>query len=173
MAKVTKIKWHPKGEEALKNKIGKAIGDVVEYGFQVSQDRAAETEDTGALIESGIKVIEPRELNFWYGYTAPHAVFVEFGTDPHWPPPVPIYEWCRRRLQKTGRRLDDTNGNAEYLFLLLSGKVRKRLSEAEKTFKGVYRHIGMNGTEPHPYMRPSLEAMIAEGNEILKRGLST
>ena len=109
-------------------------------------------------------------MSFYYGYTAPHAPPVEFGTGPHWAPPVPIYEWCRRQLQKSGRKMDNTQEDIEHLFSLLSSKRNKRLSAAEKAFIGVYKKIGTQGTEEHPFMRPSIEVIQVEGLSLIQEG---
>ena len=155
-----------KGMEALRQRVADICSEIVERGFQVSQESCPE--DEGTLIASGEVHIDRENMEFNYYYTAPHAPFVEFGTAPHWAPPWPIYEWCRRRLQLSGKRLDDTDETADYLFKLAFGRIRKRLSEAERAFIGIYRKIGIDGTDPHPFMRPSVEVLIAEYPEIVR-----
>lgn len=165
---MSRVEIDRKGMNAFKNLLGTAVGDVVEKGFEISQDLCKE--DTGLLIESGVKVIDVDNWKFWYGYTAPHAPHVEFGTAPHWAPPLPIYLWVRRQLSKSGQRYNE--GDIDFLFALAFGKVRKRLSAAERAFISIYKSIGVNGTEPHPFMRPSLEVIQVEGMEIIKGRLT-
>lgn len=158
-----------KGMEKLKQMIGRKFTNVIDRGFQVSQERASEHEDTGDLIKSGFTYCYPADTDKWvfyYGYTAPHAPYLEYGSKPHWAPPVPIYQWVRRQLGKSGKNIED----AEYLFGIAFGRIRKRLSAAEKSFAAIYKVIGVKGTAPHPFMRPSFEVMIAEFSELMRSG---
>lgn len=168
---MTRFEINKKGKDEFKLKLAKGFANIIDRGFQVSQEHAQE--DIGVLIESGFINVYPKDNNnfeFYYGYTAPHSLYVEFGTRPHWAPPHPIYEWCRRRLQKSGRRLEDTTDTAEYLFGIAFGRIRKRLSAAERTFKAIYKVIGVKGTAPHPFMRPSFEVINNEWPELFKEG---
>jgi hypothetical protein len=70
------------------------IKDAGDKGFAVSQERVPQ--DRGTLQQSGFPT-ERRARDTWaFGYTAPYAAPVEFGTDPFWPPAAPLVEWARR-----------------------------------------------------------------------------
>ena len=158
-----------KGMKQAKEMLGRKFTNVIDRGYQVSQERASEHEDKGDLIKSGYTYCYPADTNKWvfyYGYTAPHAPYLEYGSKPHWAPPVPIYQWVRRQLGKSGRDITD----AEYLFGIAFGKIRKRLTAAEKSFAAIYKVIGVKGTQAHPYARPGFEVMISEFSTLVKEG---
>jgi hypothetical protein len=98
-------------------------------GFQESQRKVPK--DTSELMLSGQP---PRELpdgSVVWGYTAPHALPVEYGSRPHFPPIEPLLGWARRVLG---------NESAAY---------------------AVQQKIGKYGTQPQPYIRPGHEAQKA------------
>lgn len=165
-----RIEVHEEAMKQFKEMLAGAMGDVTDRGFQVSQERCPE--DKAFLIESGFTEIDEENMIFYFGYTAPYAPPVEWGSRPHWAPPVPIYEWVRRQLQKSGKKRNQTQEDVEYLFGIAFGRIKKRLSEAEKAFKAIYIDIGVNGTDEHPFMRPGLEVMLAEGPGILRSKLT-
>lgn len=59
---------------------------------------------------------------------APHAVFVEFGTKPHWAPLPPLKAWAERKLR------------AKF-------KPKDRAAAAEQLARAVQRKIAARGTE--------------------------
>jgi len=166
------MKFVPKkdGMDKFKKKIGQGFTDLIDFGIQISQEYLAPHEHYGTLSGSVVRVVDTTNFVFYFGYSAPHAPNLEFGSEPHWAPPVEIYEWVRMRLGKSGKHLEPSDSNAEYLFAIAFSKIKKRLSQAELTFKSIYKSIGVKGTMPHPYMRPTLKRMRTDGLQIIKAG---
>jgi hypothetical protein len=126
--------------------------DIIDLVFQKSQELIATGPyDKGTLLGSGFSY-HPDKLTARMGYNAPHAKPVEFGSKPHWAPPFPVYDWCRRKLGLSG----PTELSAEHLFAVAFGRLKAR-SNAERAFAKIYKNIGVNGTPPQPYFRPGVE----------------
>lgn len=53
--------------------------------------------DTGELVSS--YVVKKQGTGWVLRNTAPHAVFMEFGTKPHTPPFAPLLAWARRKVR--------------------------------------------------------------------------
>jgi len=84
------------------------------------------TDDTGALRHS----ISAKKKNFGYQVKAeaPHAVYIEYGTLPHYPPIAPLKAWARRKLGD------------------------------ESAAWAVQKKIGKEGTKAQPFMEPAYHA---------------
>ena len=107
----------------------KRLKDAMTKGFAVSQERAPQ--DRGQLQQSGFPPEERESGRFVYGYTAPYADSMEFGTDPgHTPPPGPILEWAQRIGRSEG-----------FGWWVATEKIPEE------------------GVDAHPYLRPSAEAV--------------
>ena len=87
-----------KNEEEILKAMDRAMDDIIDSIFTKSQENIVEegAVDRGTLLKSGN--VNRKFLEKEIVYSAPHAVFVEFGTDPHMPPVDPIMEWARRKL---------------------------------------------------------------------------
>ena len=172
-----KITHHIKRGEAgdkMEEAMSKTIRDIMDLIMEYASDAITEGPyHDGYLLDSGVVyMIEP--LRGIVGFTAKHARPVEFGSKPHWPPPVPIYEWCRRKLGESGRPMTETDENTQLLFRIAFPRGRslgRRMSNAEKAFRGVYRKIGTKGTEPQPFLRIGSEKAKAEVRPLLQGNL--
>ncbi len=114
----------------------------------------AGTSDTGALASSGNaqKVSDDSfEVSFGGGAgKVSYASHIEYGTDPHHPGDKGVEAlegWARRKLG-------------------LSPKEAKKA--AVRIAWKIYRY----GTEPAPYLRPSIDFVMANAEEIIKENLS-
>jgi len=75
------------------------VMEIANYMFSVSQESIVSngTSDTGSLLQSGVPPHwEGNKIVF--GYSAPHAVHIEYGTLPHWVPIEPLIGWSERKL---------------------------------------------------------------------------
>lgn len=93
-------------------------------GYRVSQDRVPVA--FGELKRSGVPPYEEADGDFTWGYKAPHAPHVEFGTAPHWAPIEPLKRWAA----------------------LILGD--------ESAAYAVQQKIAKYGTPPQPFVRPGL-----------------
>lgn len=80
-----------------------------------------------------------------------YAAYVEYGTRPHCPPFSAILDWVIRKgiastKTKSGR----------------SSKARGAFLEQSRAAYLIMRKIQQRGTRPHPYMRPAVDARMAE-----------
>ena len=116
--------------DALKKGVQNALLDAADAGFQKSQSEvAANSTDTGMLLRSGIPPTTTSDGRIRWGYNAPHAPHIEYGTSPHYPPIQPLKDWAHRVLGDEG---------AAY---------------------AVQAKIGAEGTPPQPFVRPGFREM--------------
>lgn len=124
--------------------LGKWLEDVAQFVFAKSQEnltKALEWErgargmrpsiitDTGELLQSGSINVIGQEATI--SYDAPHASFIEFGTEPHWPPLEPLVRWCMRKLGKSE-------------------------GEAKRMARRIQLTIAHHGSDPHPFLRSAI-----------------
>ena len=164
-----------KGEpaEKLRRALSMTIRDLMDLVLEDASDIITdELYYDGFLLGSGkVRMIGP--LHGVVGFTAPYARALEFGSKPHWPPPVPIYEWVRRKLGESGVRMEETDENTQLLFRIAFSRkgIGRKLTNAERAFKSVYLKIGSWGTRPHPYFRTAMEKAKPEVRKILMKQL--
>lgn len=141
-------------------KVDNALGDIADTIFDISQELVVE--DRGALQQSG--AVSHEYLRHTVYYTAPHAPFVEFGTEPHWPPLEPLVEWVKRHKEsfKVGR-----------LKRRKSGKVTRKFGKDEKAeiveiARAIVRKIGREGVDPKPFFEPALKVGLIRAPSIFR-----
>lgn len=119
------------------------MDDVVDEIFSLSQMNLVKngSVDSGQLLKSG--AVNRKFLEKEIVYTAPQAIWIEFGTHPH---PV----------SKSGRE------NLKKWFIRKLGLTEK---EAESASWGLANRIRMEGSQAKPFLRPALD-------EVLNRGVS-
>jgi hypothetical protein len=123
--KITDVKGD-RGRGAVTEGTDEALLDAARAGFAKSQELCPV--DRGELLMSGVPPHEVEDGSVVWGYDAPHAPYVEYGTVPHWAPIAPLKRWARRVLGDEG---------AAY---------------------AVQQKIAAEGTDPQPFIRPGVEA---------------
>lgn len=127
----------------------KDVGNIIlERGNAVIQ---AEAFDRGDLLSSAELEIDkelPKGVAKW---TAKHAVFVNYGTRPHWPPLEPILAWVKRNLA----RFEDSGGKTVDV-IRPSGRMAERArkspdSVAMRVARAIQAKIAREGTSPVPF----------------------
>lgn len=92
--------------EALEAEGSKIVRDTsIDIESEVSERIAAENTNKGQYLQSIYR--KHNGLTAEVGATAAHAPYVEFGTEPHFPPFDPIYEWVWLKRNDIG--LKDKN----------------------------------------------------------------
>lgn len=152
-----RIKYHiPK--DRLTGKVKRAWKrtalDLKDKIIETSQDLIAAGPYFDGMLHGSATWFQKDEMTWFVGYTAPHAKPVEFGSRPHWAPPFPVYDWCRRKLGLAGRVLSEMD--TDLLFAIAFGR-RKAKTPAERAFSAIYKKIGVKGTEAQPFLRPAVE----------------
>lgn len=123
-------------EKEMLASLKKWIEEFMHYIFKRSQENLIKNRsvDTGFLLKSG----KPPK---WKGneciveYTAPYALFVEYGTEPHYISPKKLVGWVRRKLGI-------------------------REPEALSVARAIAVKISREGTEPKPFLRPAINEAI-------------
>lgn len=138
-----KVDVDDKAVDDFWNKLDAGLDDVADAILTNSQDRVSV--NNGELKKSGHK--ESEFLDKSVVYDAPHAQYVEFGTDPHMPPLAPILKWVERKRADLG--------------------IKK--GEVEKVAEAIRWKIFKHGTEPQPFLRPAFSDVEARAAEIIKR----
>lgn len=110
----------------IEDEVRSLVEDANDRAFEVSQDKVPS--DRGTLRMSGIPPTWANDSIQW-GYNAPYARHVEFGTGPFTPPLKPLEEWGERVLgsKDAGRR--------------------------------VWAKIREEGIRPQPYLRPAIQEL--------------
>ena len=94
------------GIEDIGPKVRAGVERFMLDGAQAGQNRAMEEvpEDRGNLRQSMAQFVpEVRDGDVVWGVGGqPHALPMEYGTDPFWPPIQPLIEWARRQGEDTG-----------------------------------------------------------------------
>ena len=134
------IKINKEATEELLKKTDEALDDLADFVFARSQELVPV--DEAMLKKSGS--VERLPLNKTICYDSIYSVFIEFGTEPHHPPSAPLISWAKRNLG-------------------LSEK------EARKVGWAIVNKIAKEGTEPRPFLRPSLDEAVARASEIIGR----
>lgn len=111
----------------IERQIQAELIDAADVGFAKSQEDAPT--DTGNLTQSGVPPEPRRDGSVVWGYNAPYALAVEFGSEPHTPPLEPLERWGQRVLG------------------------------SKEAGRAVWAKIREEGTQPQPFVRPGIEAM--------------
>jgi len=119
------LKSFGNASEAVKQAERNYRRDAASKGFAFSQEVVPQ--DRGTLLQSGFSP-EIRADSVVWGYTAPQAAPMEYGTDPFYPPVEPLLEWSRR-----------VSGDEGLGWYVAREKIPKE------------------GIDAHPYLRPSAE----------------
>jgi hypothetical protein len=116
-------------------KLDKLLDDSCDKMLRESSKQVEKFSDTGELLGSGDMDLRPLHKEVFF--KAPHAIWLEFGTDPH-PPSRKMIEalttWARRKLLA-----DDPEGAAW----------------------AIAKKIEKEGTEAKPFLRPGFDAGVA------------
>jgi hypothetical protein len=126
--------------------IDEEIGRIANEIFTQSQENLVNPEeesgrgfiisDTGELLISG-DVRRLGECDWEIRYTAPHAIWVEYGTDPHYPPLDPLIKWAKHKLQKNDKE-------AVSIACMIRNKIAKE------------------GTEPRYFLTQAVSSVMAK-----------
>lgn len=124
-------------EEDLEQLIREIAGEIL--------DEAQNNLDNMGSITPGQQITDTAELSLSGHinakgnkviFDAPHASFIEFGTDPHMPPTEPLKRWAIRKLGQ-------------------------REKEAQKTAWRIAIKIKTEGTIPKPFLRNAVDVVVA------------
>lgn len=121
-------------KDPLKNEqVNKWAMDFMQYMFTRSQEIIIEngTSDTSGLLISGNPPYE-EDNKIKISYDAPHAMPIEYGTEPHMPPVTPIMRWVQRKLGVHNRK------KAYSIAWAIATKIKK------------------HGTDAQPFLRPAM-----------------
>ena len=130
----------PDPVEVVLQEIDRAMDDYIDRVFELSQQFLVDQNkiDTGTLFKTAN--IERRFLEKTIVYPAPHADDIEYGRVAGTMPPVdPIIAWVKRKLAITNEK------------------------EARQTAWAIAFTIKQRGTQPSPYLTPSI---IQANNEF-------
>ena len=126
--------------KALQMELDNELDILIDDIFVLSQELIVQngTSDTGALLISG--KVEKNFLQKRIVYDAPHAVPIEFGTDPHYVSKegiMGIKKWAQRKLGLSEKK-------------------------AERAAYAIANNILKKGTDPQPYLRPAAEVITGK-----------
>jgi len=91
------------GSEAVRKGVRKWMRDGAAAGFNFSQEVVPQDRGAGGgLLGTGVSPQFRSDGSIEWGYTAPYAPHIEFGTDPFHPPVRPLVEWAERVANDPG-----------------------------------------------------------------------
>jgi len=100
-------------------------------------------------------------LNKEVGAEAPYAIWIEYGTDPHYPPLEPIYDWVWRKRNDLNIKYNENNKTIGF-------DGREYITEILRVAQNIIWKIGRQGTEPKPFLRPALQYGRKETKRIIE-----
>lgn len=143
--------------------LDKGLNDTADLVAKVSNEKVKDKDtgsyDTGALAKSQI-VNKDVKYSKEVGYTAPYSSFIEFGTRPHFPPVMRLYEWALRQRGKLGLK------RGEIIHTKNDGFVYKDIWNFAWA---ISRHIAEEGSDPKPFFRPAIEEGRDKMNDLIKK----
>lgn len=126
--------------------------------------------DTGDLLGSG-EVVRMGRFHWRVKWSSRHALPVEFGSRPHWPPFAPILGWVQRNL----RVRVFTGGSGEKVRVgtikprLTRGTVKARDAEVERVARAVQASIAKRGTKPVRFATRAVRLAAARSEAVMQR----
>lgn len=143
---------------------------------RVVQDEASriieeEAIDEGDLLHSDELDEDPDAFQIVVKWTAEHAIYVNDGSRPHWPPEDPIREWVKRNIRI---QVTDT-GDREPVFKpqLREGTKSPRQQEIDAITFLVQRKIAREGTDPVMFAeRGAQKARQADPSRMIADAIS-
>lgn len=155
--------------KAARDSVKDLANIVLERGNAVIQEEAI---DRGDLLSSGEVEVEKERPRAVVKWTAKHAIFVHYGTRPHWPPLEPILAWVRRNLA----RYTNTSGNAVDA-IRPSGRVADRTRKSPdavimRVARAIQAKIAREGTSPVPFALKGAAEAKARAPTILRDNLN-
>lgn len=164
-----KIKIKNAGEitQKIKEIINAALVDVADVISENADDNLRRDYKMGGAFDTGNlarsqSVDRETFLRKEIGYEAPYAIYIEYGTSPHFPPIKPIYDWAYRQRSNIDIKYDESDvvtlrdGNT-YIKGILS------------FVYAVINKIGNEGTDAKPFLRPALQRGRDRTPEILRK----
>lgn len=98
-----------------------------------SSKRASTISSDGILLQSGIPPYWDGDNIIAFRYDAPHAIWVEYGTEPHPVAAGHLIKWVEKKMQLRGQ-------------------------EATRVAYAIANKIKHEGMPPHPFIRPAIDA---------------
>lgn len=158
--------WRRDVEEGAEAAV-KALADAVLA--EASKIVAKEAIDRGDLLQSG-EVARVGRWHYRVAWRAQQAVWVEFGTRPHWPPLGPIVGWVRRNMRV---RVVKTRAGRERRTVIKPGLRRgtKAAQEAEvqRVARAIQAKIARKGTRPVRFATRASREVARRSDSLMRR----
>ena len=145
----------------IEKKLDNALNDIADFIGSKSDEILRSDDgafDTGFLANS-LVVDKDEFLRKEVGYEASYALFVCYGTSPHWPPLDTIYEWCYRKR-------NDLKIKHSKKTTIMNGKTYN--SDILKVAWAIAKKMSIRGTEPKPFLRPAFNIGTSKSGEFIK-----
>lgn len=127
--------WASEVERRVRDWVNETVMLIEEYAVEEAPVNLGELR---ASIKAHVAIVAGAVVKATVDTSCGHGLWVEKGTEPHWPPPGPIEEWAKRVLG------DDHLGFV------------------------VARAIAERGTDPQPFLYPAYERALSEQLPKLK-----
>lgn len=166
-------------QEAASETVRKFMEDVLDRILALALENLAKNESwvTGTLAQSGRVEMEKKLLEGELIFGAPYAPYVEFGTRAHRAPLGPSlpYEIERKKGRENIRLMGVPDPTSNPLDHWAWRKGEREIKDFERY--GVHTTLGFavwakileRGSDPHPYLRPAIDAVKREIPRIAKR----
>lgn len=152
--------------KTFEEKLDRALNDIADFigseSDRILRDPEEGSFDTGFLAGS-LVIDKEQKLHKEVGFGALYAPFIEYGTNPHFPPLDVIYQWLWRKRNDLNIKVDKNkttklNGKTYNAGILkIAWAIAKKMSE--------------KGTEPSPFLRPSFNLGKSKSNDFLKKAM--
>lgn len=156
-------------KEAYLRGLDEGISDVADaFLNEATRIIEAEALDTGSLNQSA-EIRKPGPRRRIVAWPIEHAVYVHYGTRPHWPPLAPILAWVRRNartvITPTGTRSTRIRPGAA------ARTVKAPDAELLTIARAIQAKIAKEGTPPVPWVPRAMSRIKPQTSRILREAV--
>ena len=158
--------WREKFARGVDNGLSELAQLVIDEAKPIIAEEAT---DKGDVLESG-EVVRVSAGHYQARWSAAHAIYVNYGTRPHWPPIQAIIDWVQRNVRAKGRK----NTPARHLVVKPSSKRGTATPTVEETLAIAYAiqaKIAKKGTEPVLFAERAYQRASKHSQEIMTRNV--
>lgn len=165
----------------LKNNVKAILTEMVRDIIKLSHENLKKNDSwvTGQLAQSGNYSYDPTKIAATAEFRAPYAAAVEYGTDPHFAPLGPDVDYKKTRsgeLVLTGTPSNVTNPLDYYAVRKLGKREIAHCKWGKRYYGvhtivgfGIWKAIGLKGTDPHPYFRPAIDEVTLNKDKYIAK----
>ncbi len=161
--KIDKSNFEESFKKVMEEKLDFALSAIADFilseSDRILRDPETGTFDTGFLANSMISD-KSKKLYKEIGSGCAYAPFIEYGTNPHFPPIDAIYTWLWHKRSDLNLKFDKKK------ITQLNGKTY--ITGILKIAWAIATKMSKEGTEPRPFLRPAFNLGKSKSEKFIK-----